>query len=58
MKLQECACILLSHMLGYECLYHALVYMFLFYGFILLYVGFMRLSLKETHFGNLCFQNP
>ena len=47
---------LLSHRHGHECLHYALVCMFLFYGLMLHSVMFIRLSLKETCFGNLCFQ--
>ena len=43
---------------GHECLYYAFVCMFLSYDLVSSYVMFIRLRLKETHFGSLYFPNP
>ena len=47
---------LLFYMHGHECLHYALVCVFLFYGPMLHYVMFMRLSLKETPSGTYVFK--
>ena len=46
---------LFPHIHGHECLYYAFVCMFLSYDLVSSYVMFIRLRLKETRFGNLCF---
>ena len=49
---------LFPYIYGYECLYYALVCMFLSYDLVSTYVMFNRLRIKETQFGNLYFSYP